>query len=165
MCTGLEIIALAGLAAGTATSLYATDTAAKQEEANAKFAAEQAEADAKAEAGAAQVEADRIRKAAKRQKSAAIAAAAASGVDVDSASAVKIDEEINKNAEEDAYLTLVGGSDRAARLNQQATADRYAGDAARTAGKINQASTLLSAAGTAANAGRGWKRAPKKAGG
>src|SRR3546814_4044691 len=79
MCTGLEIAALALAAAGTATTLYGTDTAANQEEANAKFAADQAEADARAEQGAAQVEAERIRREGKAQRAKAVAAAAASG--------------------------------------------------------------------------------------
>src|SRR3546814_20621914 len=63
-----------------------TDTAANQEEANAKFAADQAEVDARAEQGAAQVEAERIRREGKAQRAKAVAAAAASGVDVNSRS-------------------------------------------------------------------------------
>lgn len=160
MCTGIEIALLASAAVGTATTLYGEDTQAKQTEANAKFQANQAEADARAEQGAAQVEAERIRKAGKAQRSQAVAAAAASGVDVNSPTALKIDEEITANAEEDAVLTILGGGDRAKRLGQQASADRIAGRNARTAGRVNQASTLLSAVGTyGTNNGKGWKRA------
>src|SRR3546814_8701174 len=101
-----------------------TDTAANQEEANAKFAADQAEVDARAEQGAAQVEAERIRREGKAQRAKAVAAAAASGVDVNSPTALKIDQEITANAEEDAMLTILNGGDRAARLNQQGQADR-----------------------------------------
>lgn len=154
----LTMLYLAATAVGTGVTMYGTDTAAKQEEANRKFAADQAEADAKAAAGAAQVEADRIRKAAKKQQSAAIAAAAASGVDVTSSSAVKITDEIGKNAEQDAYLTIVGGNDSASRLRQGAEADRIAGASARSAGRLSQASTLISAVGTATNYGQGWKK-------
>lgn len=157
--TTVALIGLAVTAASTGAALYGQDTAAKQQEANAKFAADQAAADAKAAAGAAQVEADRIRQAAKKQKTAAIAAAAASGVDVNSSSAVKITEDIDQVAGEDAYLTLVGGSDAAARINQQAAADNIAASSARSAGRASQASTLISAAGTAATYGKNWKRA------
>src|SRR3546814_6722550 len=142
MCTGLEIAALALAAAGTATTLYGTDTAANQEEANAKFAADQAEADARAEQGAAQVEAERIRREGKAQRAKAVAAAAASGVDVNSPTALKIDQEITANAEEDAMLTILNGGDRARRLKQQGQADRIAGSNAAKAGRTHQASTL-----------------------
>lgn len=165
MCTGVELALLATAVVGTGTQLYAQDTQAKQGEANAKFAADQAAADAAAEQGAAQVEAERIRKAGKKQQSAAIAAAAASGVDVNSGTAVKIDQEIGKNAGEDAYLTLVGGRDAGARLNQQGAADRIAGSNIRSAGRTQQGATLISAAGGAGtNYGKGWKKAANSGG-
>lgn len=161
MCTGAEIaiIGLAASAASTGVALYAQDTAANQAEANAKFQADQAAADAKAAQGAAQVEADRIRTAAKKQKAQAVAAAAASGVDVNSGSAVKITEGIDKAAGEDAYLTLVGGADSAARLRQQGQADSIAASSAASAGRASQAATLLSAVGTGVKFGQNWKRA------
>lgn len=157
--TALAIASIAVAAAGTGVALYSADTQAKQAESNAEFQAAQAEADAKAAAGEAQVEADRIRKAAKQQRSMATAAAAASGVDVSSPTAIKIEDTITRNAEEDAVLTLLQGSDRSKRLNQQAHADRNAGIGARNAGRANQASTLLSAAGSMTNYGSGWKTA------
>ncbi|HEY9540498.1 MAG TPA: hypothetical protein VIR05_02545 [Luteimonas sp.] len=146
---------LAATAVGTGVTMYGQDTAANQEEANAKFAADQAEADARAEQGAAQVEAERIRREGKRQRSKAVAAAAAAGVDVDSPTALKIDQEITANAEEDALTVIANGGDRARRLNQQGQADRIAGSNAASAGKINMASTLLEGAAMTA---RGWKR-------
>lgn len=148
------------MAAGTAATLYSTDTQAKQAEANFKFQAAQDEADAKAMAGEAEVEAMRIRKAAKAQRSQATAAAAASGIDVNSPTALRIDEEIVKNSEEDAALTILGGRDRAARMGQQAHADRNAASLARQTGRQQQTATLLSAAGSMTNYGQGWKRAP-----
>lgn len=165
MCTGFEIAALGLMAAGTTATLYAQDTAAKQEEANQKFAADQAEADARAEAGAALVEAERIRKASKAQRAKAVAAAAASGIDVSSPTALKIDHEIVANAEEDAQLTILQGTDRAARLNQQATADRTAASVTRSANRINQAATLIGGASQAAQYGNSaWKRARNSGG-
>ncbi|WP_312252723.1 hypothetical protein [Stenotrophomonas sp.] len=126
------------------------------------YLAAQADADAKAERGAAMVEAERIRKASKKQRSEAVAALAASGVDVSSSTALKIDEEIARGAEEDAYLTLTGGSDRAARLNAEASGARYAGKQAQTAGYINAGTSLLN---SGSNIGRGWKRTNSLSGG
>lgn len=159
MCTGLEIIMIASAVAGTATTLYGQDTQAKQLESNAKFSAAQSDADANAAEGAAQVEAGRIRKAAKAQQSQAVAAAAASGVDVNSPSAIKIDSEIGRNAEQDAYLTILNGQDTASRMRQQSVADRNAGASARTAGNTQMGSTLLSSAASMTNYGQGWKKA------
>lgn len=150
--------------ASTAVTMYGIDTQAKQSEANAKFQASQAEADARVEADAAKIEAQRIRDAAKKQRAQAVAAAAASGVDVDSPTAVKITEEITRNSEEDAVLTILGGRDSAARLNQGAQASRIAGRSARSAGRVQQAGTLLSAASSAYNGGN-WKRSPNAGGG
>ena len=159
-------LTIAAMAASTAVTAYGIDTQAKQEEANLKFQAAQADADAKAEAGAAQVEAMRIRKAAKAQRAQAVAAAAASGIDVSSPTALKIDSEIVANSEEDAGLTMMQGSDRAKRLNQQASADRIGASATRTAGKINVASSLLSGASSTASYGSSaWKRAKQNGGG
>lgn len=160
MCTGFEIAALALTAGGTAATLYAQDTSAKQQAANLKFQADQAEADARAEAGAAQVEAERIRKQAKSQRAQAVAAAAASGIDVSSPTALKISENITKTAEEDAFLTIANAGDTSARLQQQATADRYSASATRSAGRVNQAATLLSSAASMSNySNSAWKRA------
>jgi hypothetical protein len=159
MCTGVEIALLAATAVGTTATLYAQDTEANAQEAAAKTQAAQNEADANAAEGAAKVEAERIRKAKKAQQSKAVAAAAASGVDINSPTAVKIDEEIGNNAEQDAYLTILNGQDTAARLRQQAVIDRNAGSSARTAGNAQMSATLLSAAATATNNGQGWKKA------
>lgn len=163
MCTGVEIALLVGAAAGTATTLYAQDTANNQQEANAKFAAQQAEADAKAAQGEAQVEAERIRRAAKAQRAQAVAQAAAAGVDVSSPTALKIDEEITKNSESDAYMTILNGADYAKRLNQQASADRISASSISAAGNAQAASTLLSGASTIGRYGSGWKAAKQKA--
>ena len=157
-------IMLALLAASTTATLYAQDTASKQAEANAKFDAAQKQADAKVEADAAQIEAQRIRDAAKKQRVQAVAAAAASGVDVNSPTALRINEDITRNSEEDAVLTILGGRDSAARLQQGAQASRIAGSQARAAGRVQQATTLLSAASTAYNGGN-WRRSPNAGGG
>ncbi|HET7663893.1 MAG TPA: hypothetical protein VFK31_09670 [Rhodanobacteraceae bacterium] len=114
----------------------------------------QAEADADARAKAAQVEAERIRKQAKAQKSRAIAALASSGVDVDSSTALKINQTIDKNAQEDAFLTIANGDSQAARLRAQGIGYGLLGDQARTAGYLNASNDLLSSVPTVA---AGWK--------
>lgn len=165
MCTGAEIAYLAVVAVGTGYSMYATDTAANQEEANAKAAAEQANADANAAAGEAQVEADRIRKEGKRLRAQAVANAAAAGVDVDSPTALRIDQAVTAANEEDAMLTLMQGQDRSARLRQQGQADTIAAGNAATAGRMNQTATLIGGATKAASyGGDAWKRAKQNGG-
>ena len=120
------------------------------------YLGDQAAADAKAEAGAAQVEAERIRKQAKAQRAQAVAALAGSGVDVNSSTALKIDQTIDKNAEQDAYLTMVGGSDQAARLNASAGGYHQQASQAMSAGYVSAGTSLLSAS---TNNGKGWKKA------
>lgn len=154
-----SVVAIAAAVIGAATSMYATDTAAKQQESNLKFQADQMAADAAAAQGEAQVEADRIRKAAKAQRSQAVAAAAASGVDVNSPTALKIDQEIVKNSEEDAYLTILNGGDRASRMNQQSYLDRTGAKIARQNGRQQNTATLISTVGKVAGMGSNWKTA------
>ncbi|MDQ3056472.1 MAG: hypothetical protein M3Q96_01800 [Pseudomonadota bacterium] len=162
MCVTATVALIAGLAStaiGTGATLYASDTAAKQQESNLKYQADQANADAAAEKGAAMVEADRIRKAGKMQRAQATAAAAASGVDVNSPTAIRIDEEITKNSETDALLTILNGNDRSQRMNNQASVDRAGASMVRSEARGQQAATLLSAAASSATTYSNWKRA------
>lgn len=158
MCVSLLVASLATTALATGVSMYATDTAAKQEAANLKYQAAQGEADAKAAQGEAIVEAERIRKAAKAQRSQATAAAAASGVDVSSPTAVRIDEQITASAEEDALLTILNGADRSNRMNQQAKLDRIGAKNVRTNARLASAGTLLSGAAKGIGIYDNWKR-------
>lgn len=155
--TALLVASLVATGAATAVSMYGADTAAKQEASNLKFQAAQGEADAKAAQGEAIVEAERIRKAAKAQRSTATAAAAASGVDVSSPTAVRIDEQIVANSEEDALLTILNGKDRSDRMNQQAKLDRTGAKLAISNGKIANAGTLLSGAAKGIGIYSNWK--------
>lgn len=135
-------------------SAYSQDQQGKQQESWANYQAAQGEADANAERGAAQVEAERIRKAGKRAQSEARAGLAASGVDLGSESAVRIDQEIGRGAEEDALLTIAGGNDTSARLRAGAAADRIRGSQAAGAGRLGAASSLIAGASSAAG---NWK--------
>ena len=159
MPQALPYIYLAVAAVGTGLAIQGQNTQARQAEANAQFANDQAAADAAAAKGAAEVEAERIRKAGKKQRAEAIAAAAASGVDVNSPTAVKIDEQIGQNAEQDAYMTIANAGDQAARLRQSGQAALIEGRSARSAANSANAASLISFAGTATNYGQGWKKA------
>lgn len=122
----------------------------------AQYQKDQAQADANAKREAAMVRAEQIRKSAKAQKARAVAALAGSGVNVDSGTALNINQTIDKNAEQDAFLTIVGGNDSALRL--ESAAHGYGTQAAndKTAGYINAGTTLL---GATTNNGKGWKKA------
>jgi hypothetical protein len=83
------------------------------------------------------------------------AALAASGVDTGEGTALRIQSGIVGDAEQDAYQTILNGTNQSARLNAQASADRISGRNASTSGYISAGSSLLSAGGTAYN---GWKK-------
>lgn len=160
MCTGIEIAAIVGTALSTTATLYAQDTSKKQAEATAQYQADQAAADARAAQGQAQVDAEAIRKDAKRQRATAVAQAAAAGVDVNSPTALKIDETITKNAETDAYMTILNGDNYAAKLNQQGEAAKISGENASSASNTAMVGSLLSGATNVYNQSQSaWKRA------
>lgn len=150
MCTGMEVLLLASAAVGT----YSTLQSAEQQSEWNDYQAAQAQADANAEKSAAEVHAEKIRKMARIQSGEATASLAGSGVDVGEGTALNINKEIYANAEEDAVMTVFGGSDRAARGNAEAAGYRLKGSQAQQAGYLNATSSLLSAASYGA---KGWK--------
>lgn len=125
-----------------------------------KYQAAQANADANAAKGDAQVEAERIRQMGKRTRSAAIAALAGSGVDVNEGSALVIQKDITKNSEQDAQTTILGGSQRALLIKTQGQIDNMKGQQAKSASYIGAASTLAQGAATIAS---NWKSPVKVA--
>jgi hypothetical protein len=159
MCDPITFTLLAVSALSTGVSVIGANQQARAAEDNAKFQVAQATADANAAQGDAMVEAERIRRESKRQRAAAVAAAAASGVDVNSPTAVRIDQEIATNGEHDAYMTLLDGMDHAARLRQAGTAASITGQNQAYASKLGAVSSVLSFAQTATNNGNGWKKA------
>ena len=141
MCTGLEIAALvATTAASVGGAIYTGD----QQRKAAHGAADQAQADADAAAGEAQVQADKIRKAAKTQQQSAVAALAASGVDVQTGTAEQVVTDIGQRGEEDALTAILNGRNAQRRGYQQGAIDRIAGDNAQTAGYVNASTSILS---------------------
>lgn len=147
-------VAYAAMATGTILSAYSSYQQGENQKDWADYQAKQAEADANADKSAAEVHAEMIRKMARRQAGEATASLAGSGVDVGEGTALNINKEIYGNAEEDAMLTIFGGSDRAARGNAEAAGYRLKGSQAQQAGYLNATSTILGSAGSVAS---GWK--------
>lgn len=114
----------------------------------------QAQADANAAQGDAEVQAMQIREAGKRQRSSAVAAQAASGVDIGSGTAELINTEITKNAEQDAISTILSGRYRGQQLSNQGAFAKMKGDNAAMAGYASAAGTAMSAGSTYNG---GWK--------
>lgn len=151
---GVETALIVATVAAGAMSAYSTIQQGKQANLNAEAQAEQAAADANTERSAAVVQAERIRKLARIQQGEATASLAASGVEVGEGTALNINREIYENAEEDAILTVMGGQNRANRLNADASNYRLAGRQAKSNAYGQAAGTLLS---TGASAYSGWK--------
>lgn len=162
MCepTTIATVTVALLSAGAAA--YTANQAGKQQEAWGNYQAAQTEADARTEKGAGQVEAERIRKLGKRQIAEAMAAYAGSGIDVSEGTPLDINRDIEAGVEEDAALAIMGGNDRALRLNAQAQGDRMGAGNARQAGRLNAANSLLQGAAGVAS---GWKSSASAGGG
>ncbi len=152
MGTGVEIAAYAALASA-AVGTYSAIQQGNQQKAQADYQAAQAQADADAAASQAQVEAEQIRKAAMKQRAAARAALADSGVNVDVGTAELVQADVQQQGEQDALTTILNGNNARAKLNSQADAFTIAGSNAQTAGYVRGATTALSAFGRPS----GWK--------
>lgn len=153
MCDPVTVL-VAATVGSTLLGAYSQVQAGKQEEAWGNYQAAQAEADANAERGAGQVEAERIRKLGKRQRAEADAAFAGSGIAINEGSALDINRDITQGAEEDAYMAIVAGNDRGARLDADATGARIGAKNAKRAGYLGATATVL---GGAAQVASGWK--------
>lgn len=129
--------------AATLTSAYASYSAGKTQ-------AEQAEADAKASQGQARLEAERIRKQGEKQKSAARAAAAENGLDVNEGTAVVINDKIDRGAEFDASMTEITGYNTSQRLKAEASVHKANANTALAVG-------MMEAGSSGAKAYSGWK--------
>lgn len=154
MCTGLEVLAIAGAGMQGFSMLQQ----GKQASAMANYEAKQAEANAAAERGAAAVRADKIRKMGRMQRSSARAALAASGANVGEGTALVIDQQIGRDAEEDALTEIMTGGRRADALNTQAELSRISGSNARSASYLGAAGSVLAGGYQVAS---GWKKPPK----
>jgi|GEM_PF-1540043 len=156
MCTGIEIALLAAGVAGAGASAYGAIQSGKAQDEAAKMQGQELATQAGQEEDNAAAQAERIRKAARAQVGESKAALSASGVSSDTGTALKIQEQIIKDSESDALQTIIGGDRRGSSLSGQAEVVRQQGAAAKKAGYINAAGTLLSTAGSYGKAS-GWK--------
>ena len=114
---------------------------------NNKGMEEQAEADAKAQSARGRLEAERIRKDKEKTQSAAHAALAGNGLDVNEGTSIVINDEIEKAGNYDANMAEITGYNSSQRL--KAEASQY---------KSNANTALAAGAANAVAAGaKGWK--------
>lgn len=118
---------------------------AQRQAANAQARAEELQAQQQLQA--AQDEALRIRKAGQRATGAARAALAGAGIDVNSGTALTIEDDITASAESDAYNTLLTGERRSTALRNSAAMSRAAGRNAMFSSVLGSVTTGL----------QGWK--------
>ncbi len=97
---------------------------------------------------AAKEQADKIRRAGRTVQSQARAAYGASGVSVDVGSPVDVVDQIEQDAESDAYATILSGRRQATNLDYQADMTRRHGASAVSAGNAAANASLLSTAGS-----------------
>jgi hypothetical protein len=143
---GIETIALSALAAGTVLNMGASIVQGQQQQEAYDAQAKIAERQAAQEADAAVAQAEKFRRAGTRQAAAADAAYAASGVSVGVGTPVRVNESIQRDAEEDAYMNILTGKRRLQSGQEEAALNRRAGKDAVTAGYTGAASSLLSSA-------------------
>lgn len=136
----LAYTAVASAAVSAGASIYNGMQAQNAAETNAELQRRQGAQ----EADAAVAQAEKIRKAARAQTGAATAALAAAGVSVGDGTPVRINEQINLDAENDAYSTLLTGARRQTSANNQADATIAQGNAAMISGTLNAGASLLS---------------------
>lgn len=118
-----------------------------------KTAKEQAQADADATSARGRLEADRILKQKEKQQSAARAAAAENGLDINEGTAVKINDGIEQAGQYDASMAEKSGDNSSQRLQAQAKQYQSNANTALASGVLNTASSATSAYGQSG----GWK--------
>lgn len=117
---------------------------------NSKTASKQAEADADAVKAQGRLEAERIRKQKEKTQSAARAALAQNGLDVNEGTAVTINDRIEHDAEYDAAMSEISGFNSSQRLKAEASVYNKNANTAAITGALNTVST-------GASAKNGWK--------
>lgn len=130
-------VAAVAAAVGAAISGYSSYTANKT-------ASKQAEADAEAVKGQGRVEAERIRKQKEKFQSAARAAAADNGLDVNEGIAVTINDQIEQDGNYDAAMAKVNGFNTSQRLLAESSVFKQNANANAAAGVIGAASAITS---------------------
>jgi len=149
---GIEV---ALLAASVAVSAGSAIMQGQQDKKTADVNAELQRREGEAEKDAAVAQAEKIRKAQRYAIGSANAANAASGAAIGEGSALRINEQIYQDSEEDAYSTLLTGTRRQRTANDQAGITQAQGRNAQTAGYINAGASILSGG---AQIAKGWKK-------
>ena len=125
---------------------------------NNKGMEEQAEADAKAQSARGRLEAERIRKDKEKTQSAARAALAGNGLDVNEGTSVVINDEIEKAGNYEANIAEITGYNSSQRLKAEASQYKSNANAAAATGVLNTASALGSYQGKKEGGSKGgWK--------
>ena len=145
MCDPITL-AVGSLAAGTVLQAGSSIVQGQQQQEMYDAQAKIAERQAAQEADAAVAQAEKFRRAGTRQAAAADAAYAASGVSVGVGTPVRVNESIQRDAEEDAYMNILTGQRRLQSGQEEAALNRRAGKNAMTAGYMGAATSLLSGA-------------------
>jgi len=127
----------------TAVSVFSSLSQASQKQDYYDYQADQARADAQAEREAADVRADKIRKMGTKQQSEAKAALAGAGVEVGAGTPVRIAQQIQKNAEEDAQNESLYGQRKGQIKESEAQSYQIAGENAMNEGYMRAGGSLL----------------------
>ena len=131
------------LAAGTGLQAYGQYRQGREQESALNYQAGMSLADAAAAEGMSQVQAKVIRKAATMTRKEATAAYGASGVDVNSGSALDVQGDILRRGEVDALTALITGKNTATRLREQAQMQSRAARKARVSGNLGALATVI----------------------
>ena len=137
------VSALAALAASTGLQAFGQYRQGREQESALNYQSGMSLADAAAAEGTAQVQAKVIRKAATMQRKEATAAYGASGVDVNSGTALDVQGDILARGEMDALTALITGKNTAERLRGQAKMQSRAAHNARVSGNLGALATVL----------------------
>lgn len=148
--------AFASAAVGAVGALYSADTAENTADANAEMTRRQGAQ----EKDAAVAQAEKIRRAGRAQAAQASAAMASSGVAIGEGTPIRINEEIYKESESDAFSTLLTGTRRQRTAEEQGAVIIAGGKAEKTAGYLNAGSSLLA---SGSNYGK-WQTSQQKGG-
>ena len=145
MCDPLTL-AIGTMAAGSVLQAGASVQEGNQRRDLAEAEAQVRQRQADQERDAAVAQAEKFRRAGRKQSASARAAYAASGVSVGIGTPVRINETIERDAEEDAYMNILTGKRRGETLDTEAALTRQAGRNAQTAGRVGVVTSLLSGA-------------------
>lgn len=148
--TGLLLGGQAGFSAGS--QIDAGKAAASESIEQARQLSQQAGA----AQDAANAQAELIRRAARRQAAEAAAALAGSGVSVDAGTPLVINTEIQRGAESDALMTILGADRESSALQYESEALGKRAQAQRKAGYMNAMNSLLQSGANAMSAS-GWR--------